>query len=82
MPEWTMSQLPLLIERGDAGRQVEFEGWAHEITLQLALRVQLGSHRLELHGSLPLLDTSELDPFFPIAIPDRGVGVTWQIVGS
>ena len=81
MPQWTISEVPVLIEQGGS-RLVQSERWVHELDLQLALRLQLGQHRLELHGSLPLLASWDLDPFFPIVIPDRGVGITWQIVGS
>ena len=81
MPEWLINQQPLLIERAGS-RQVQYESWTHELNLQLALRVQLGHHRLELHGNLPVLGSWDLDPFFPITIPERGVGVTWQFVGS
>ncbi|HKP62138.1 MAG TPA: hypothetical protein VJV78_35645 [Polyangiales bacterium] len=81
MPEWLINEQPLLVERGGS-RMVQYESWTHELNLQLALRVQLGPHRLELHGSLPVLGSWDADPFFPITIPERGVGVTWQLVGS
>lgn len=80
-PEWSICQLPVLIENG-ASRRVQNETWRQELVLGAALRLQLGAHRLELHGSLPLLQSQNLDPFFPIVVPARGVGVAWHVVGS
>ncbi|HKU36845.1 MAG TPA: hypothetical protein VJR89_01825 [Polyangiales bacterium] len=80
-PEWTISQVPLLVELG-ATRRVQLETWTHELVLGGALRLTLGAHRLELRGSLPLLPSQDLDPFFPIVVPARGLGIAWHIVGS
>ena len=79
-PSWTASEQPVLVDRSTR-RQVVFERVLHEITLTAALRLKLGDHRVELRYTEPLLSSSDEDPFFPIVIVTRGVGVAWQLVG-
>lgn len=81
-PSLTFMQVPLLIERGGS-RQLIHEQVAVELDLAAAVRLRLGdAHRLELRGSLPLVAATDLDPFYPIVIPARGVGIAWFFVGS
>lgn len=81
-PSLTFMQAPTLIERG-GGRLLEREKVAIELDLAAAVRLRLAdTHRLELRGSLPLVAATDLDPFYPIVIPARGVGIAWFFVGS
>lgn len=81
-PSLTFTQIPLLIER-TGSRQLQRETVAVELDLTAAVRLQLSAeHRLELRGSLPLIAATDVDPFFPIVIPARGVGIAWFFVGS
>jgi hypothetical protein len=81
-PTLTIMEVPLLIERG-ASRQVETELLAIEFDVAAAVRLRVSAaHRLELRGSLPLVAASDVDPFFPIVVPARGLGIAWIFVGS
>jgi hypothetical protein len=81
-PSLTFMEVPLLIER-TGSRQLQHERVTVELDLAAAIRLHLGdAHRLELRGSLPLIDATDLDPFYPIVIPARGVGIAWFFVGS
>jgi hypothetical protein len=81
-PSLTLMELPFLIER-TGGRQLQRERVAFELDLAAAVRLRLSAeHRLELRGSLPLVAATDIDPFFPIVIPARGVGIAWFFVGS
>jgi hypothetical protein len=79
---WTLRQWPKLIETGGRTTPSALDHWGHDLAIGAALRVQLApGHRLELRGELPLVTTVHADPFFPLIMPARGVGVTW-LVGS
>jgi hypothetical protein len=79
---WVMTRLPVLVEHATSQRVVR-ETWSNELDLAAAVRCRISaSQRLELHGELPIISVTDLDPFFPIVIPARGVGVTWFLVGS
>lgn len=80
-PAWTFSEHPTLVERGGR-RQVVRERGFHELSIAAGVRVQLGHHRLELRYTQPLTASWDVDPLFPIVIPARGAGITWQLVGS
>ena len=80
-PEWVMREQPLLVER-DATVAFLSERWLHEIAIEAALRLHLDEHHLlELGYRHLLLEAFNQDPFFPIAIPERGVGLSWHVTG-
>lgn len=80
MAAWTVLSLPDLIEAGGATTRFLAENWMQEVSLALALRVQIApGHRLELRGELPIVSTVDIDPYFPIVMPARGVGITWLV---
>jgi hypothetical protein len=78
---WTGRQWPELI--GSTGNvRLLRERWSHELNVAAAVRVQVAAgHRIELRGELPIVPVSDVDPFFPIVVPARGVSITW-LVGS
>jgi hypothetical protein len=79
---WVMTRLPVLVEHTSSQRVVTGT-WSNELNLAAAVRFRLDpSQVIELHGELPIIPVSDIDPFFPIVIPARGVGVTWFLVGS
>lgn len=81
-PSLTFSEVPLLVERVGT-RQLLRELWYAELDLNAAIRMRLGAAQtLELHLALPLLRASDIDPFFPIAVPAQGLGITWSVAGS
>jgi hypothetical protein len=75
-------EVPLLIEFGGS-RLIETEKLAIELDLAAAVRLRLSAaHRLELRGSWPLVAATDHDPFFPIVVPARGIGIAWFFIGS
>jgi hypothetical protein len=80
MAAWTLRSLPELVEAGGASTRFLAETWSQELSLAAAVRVQIApGHRLELRGELPIVSVVAIDPFFPIVIPARGVGITWLV---
>jgi hypothetical protein len=81
-PALDITQVPLLIERGGS-RLLLRERAIVELDLSAAVRFRLNAtHRLEVRGSWPLIAATDIDPFFPIVMPARGVGIAWFIAGS
>jgi hypothetical protein len=79
---WTARQWPELVESGGRSTRIIRTGWGHDLAFGLALRLQVAAgQRLELRAEWPVLSTVNADPFFPIVMPTRGLGVTWLIGG-
>ena len=79
---WLVRQWPELVEPGGRTTRVALARWGHDLTLGAALRFEVTTgHRLELRLDWPLFSTVNADPFFPMIMPARGVGVTWLIGG-
>jgi hypothetical protein len=82
MAAWTLRSLPDLVEYAGASTRFLGENWAQEVSLGVAVRVQIApGHRLELRGELPIMSMVDVDPYFPMVMPAQGVGITW-LVGS
>jgi hypothetical protein len=80
-PEWVMAEQPRIVER-DATFALLAERWLHEIAIEAELRWHLGEqHLIALSYRHFLLESWNEDPFFPIAIPERGVGLSWHVTG-
>jgi hypothetical protein len=79
---WLARQWPELVESGDRTTRITRDRWGHDLTIGAALRFEVSAgHRLELRVEWPVLSTVDVDPFFPMIMPARGVGVTWLIGG-
>lgn len=80
--EWTAHQSPGLIDEGQTFAFLP-EGVRHELGLEGRLRIQPNSaFALEMFYKHLFLDAYEIDPFFPIAIPDGGFGFAVHLWGS
>jgi hypothetical protein len=79
---WTARQWPELVEAGGRTTRITAARWGHDLALGVALRVQVAAgHRLELRAEWPLISSAAADPFFPMVMPQRGVGVAWLLGG-
>ena len=79
---WTMRQWPELVEAAGATTKVTRSTWSHDVVAGAAVRWQITQgHRLELRAEWAVVSTVASDPFFPMIMPQRGVGVTWLIGG-
>lgn len=78
---WTARQWPELIAPTGHVRLLR-ESWSHALDVAAAVRVRIApGHQLELRGELPIVPISDLDPFFPIVVPARGVSLLWVAGG-
>lgn len=77
-----VEQNPALIQ---GGQELAFvhELLRYELGASAALRFQLSRrHSLALGYDAPFARAWESDPFFPIALPEQGLHVTWSLTGS
>lgn len=80
-PEWSVMQLPRLLTRQGSVHWLAGE-YLQEFALSLELRWHLSSQQaLALDYRQSLLSSWTHDPFFPIAMPRNGLGVTWLARG-
>jgi hypothetical protein len=80
-PEWSVIDLPRL-----ATRDGDFDWLSGKQLQELAVGVEIRWHfqpqqLIALSCRAPLISSADEDPFFPIAIPSRGVGVAWHATG-
>lgn len=82
IPEWRVEGNPPLV---DHGKEYLFlrERFKNEVALDARFGVRLSrTLGVELSYTLSLLESWQRDPYFPLAIPRRGFGVTWWVSGS
>jgi len=80
-PEWTSTQFPEL--QTNAGAVAwSATTWLHVLVIGVEVRWQLAAaHSLALGYRHDVISDVADDPFFPIQIPSRGVGLSWHVAG-
>ena len=80
-PVWSAIELPELVTPQGSVRWLE-GSFLQELAVAVEVRFQYDArHAIALAYREPLLASWNDDPFFPIAMPARGVGVTWHASG-
>jgi hypothetical protein len=80
-PEWTSTQFPEL-ETSAGAVAWSATTWLHVLVIGVELRWRLAAaHTLALGYRHDLISDVADDPFFPIQIPSRGLGLSWQVAG-
>lgn len=78
---WSAVELPRLVTREGSVRFLSGD-LLQEVDLGVELRWQFDPQQsLGIELRTPLLASHDRDPFFPIAMPERGLGLTWQATG-
>jgi hypothetical protein len=81
LPEWTSTEFPEL--QTNAGAVVwSATTWLHVLVIGVEVRWQFAAaHTLALGYRHDVISEHPDDPFFPIQIPSRGVGLSWHVAG-
>jgi hypothetical protein len=80
-PEWTSTQFPELETSAGALAWSSIR-WLHVLMIGVELRWQFAAaHTLALGYRHDLISDVADDPFFPIEIPSRGLGLSWHVAG-
>jgi hypothetical protein len=78
-PDFHADEQPKLVERNGTTAFLP-DHFRFELVFDASVQAQLSEHHaLRLGWSQPLLIGWDYDPFFPISIPEQGIGLTWRV---